>query len=138
MLKLYLRSGKAYIPTVARTTDGFFLEIEPVAVVDPGDAAALERELKARLAQGTPTVPTPTRDSFPKPVVLAHAGVKSWATFQKSALVWATDGAGPEVDYWGRLGPTNPQSPDVPAAQRMPATEAIARIVADVVAQARK
>jgi hypothetical protein len=137
MLKLYLRSGKAYIPTVAKTTDGFFLEVEPVAVVDPSDASTLERELASRLAQGTPTVPTPSRDNFPKPVVLTHAGVKSWATFQKKATVWAVDRVGEDVDYWGPLGPTNPEAPETPPAQRMSGTEAIARIVSDVVARGR-
>jgi hypothetical protein len=32
----------------------------------------------------------------------------------------------------------NPQAPEIPPAQRMTGKEAIARIVADVVAQARK
>src|SRR5688572_21248607 len=79
--QLYLRKGMAYVPTVAQTGAGFYTNIEPVAVVPVTDSGALENAIKIAMSKGNPIVPTPTRDAFPKPVVLEYAKVKSWSAF---------------------------------------------------------
>jgi len=38
---IYIRSGMAYIPVVAKTVAGFYLEVEPVEVVHLSDKLAL-------------------------------------------------------------------------------------------------
>src|SRR5882672_2271708 len=85
---VYLRNGIAFIPTVAQTDAGFFLDIDPVAVISATDAEALQDPIKQAMGRGNPKVPTPTRAAFPKPVVLKYAKVKSWSAFEKGCLNW--------------------------------------------------
>jgi hypothetical protein len=86
--QLYLRKGTAYVPTVAQTEAGFYMDIEPVAVVPVTDSWALENAVKVAMGKGNPIVPTPTRAAFPKPVVLVYAKVNSWSAFEKDAMNW--------------------------------------------------
>jgi hypothetical protein len=79
------------IPTKAETEDGFFIGVEPVAVVDAADSVAVVRAVVAALERGNPRIKTPARDAFPPPVVLPYAGVKSWKTFEKGAQTWGVD-----------------------------------------------
>lgn len=85
---IYLRKGTVYIPTVAKTEAGFFMDVEPVAVIERSDRTGIVDAIKATIANGNPIVQTPTRLTFPKPAVLSYANVKSWATFEKSAICW--------------------------------------------------
>jgi hypothetical protein len=85
---LYLRNGTAYVPTVARTEAGFFLDTDPVEVVPAVNTEALRDAVKQAIARGNPRVPTPTRAAFPKPVVLKYAKVKSWSAFEKGCSNW--------------------------------------------------
>jgi hypothetical protein len=85
---VYLRRGKVYVPTVAQTGAGFYLDIEPVEVVLACDSEAVRNAVQKALSRGNPPVPTPTRAAFPTPVVLRFANVKSWAAFQRGATNW--------------------------------------------------
>ena len=85
---LYLRKDTVYLPTVAETDAGFFLDIEPVEVAAAGDIDALQHAVKQAIGRGNPKVPTPTRGAFPKPVVLKYANVKSWSAFAQSSSNW--------------------------------------------------
>lgn len=85
---IYLRKGTVYVPTVAKTEAGFFVDVEPVAVIEGSDRARIADAIKKTIIKGNPTIETPTRLTFPKPVVLSYANVKSWATFEKSSLCW--------------------------------------------------
>jgi hypothetical protein len=85
---LYLRNGVAYVPTVAQTQAGFFIDIEPVEAVPASDAEALEGAIKQTLKRGNPRIPTPTRAAFPMPVVLKHAKVRSWSAFERNSTNW--------------------------------------------------
>lgn len=85
---VYLREGMAFIPTVAQTDAGFFLDVDPVGVVSATDAEALQHAIKQAIGRGNPKVPAPTRAAFPKPVVLRYAKLKSWTAFEKGCLNW--------------------------------------------------
>lgn len=85
---IYLRNRTAFIPTVAQTDAGFYLDVEPVEVVSAIDTEALQHAFKQAIARGNPKVPTPTRAAFPKPVVLRYAKVKSWSAFERGCLYW--------------------------------------------------
>jgi hypothetical protein len=85
MWHFYIRKGKAYVPTVAQTDAGFFLDIEPVTVLPADDREALVRAIVGVISAGNPTVAAPVRGAYPTPVVLQVAGVKTWSTFEKSA-----------------------------------------------------
>jgi hypothetical protein len=85
---IYLRNRTAFIPAVAQTDAGFFLDVDPVEVVSATDAEALQHAVKQAIGRGNPKVPTPTRAAFPKPVVLKYAKVKSWPAFETGCLYW--------------------------------------------------
>ena len=38
--------------------------------------------------RGNPKVPTPTRDTFPKPVVLKYAKARFWSEFERNTSYW--------------------------------------------------
>ena len=86
--QIYLRKDTAYLPTLGRTEAGFYCVIEPIAVVPVGDADAFLAAIKKTIARGNPTIPTPKRDSWPEPVILKYAKVKSWSAFEKEAWYW--------------------------------------------------
>lgn len=85
---VYLRNGIAFVPTVAQTDAGFYLDVDPVGVVSATDTQALQHAVKQAIGRGNPKVPTPTRAAFPKPVVLKYAKAKSWSVFEKGCLNW--------------------------------------------------
>jgi hypothetical protein len=88
LCKLYLRSGTVYLPTVARTEAGYYIDSEPVEAVSINDAEALRRAIKNSISKGNPVVPTPTRAASVEPVVLKYARVESWPAFEKGTLLW--------------------------------------------------
>lgn len=85
---LVLRKGKAFIPTMAQTEAGFYVGIEPVEVVDVSDRLGVEDAMLRAINRGNPVIPTPTRDSFPEPVLLKYANMKSLAAFERSSESW--------------------------------------------------
>jgi len=91
LMGCYLREGKVYVPVQAKTEAGFYMDIEPVEVAAVPDTEGLRRALLATYARGNPGVPTPARNERSRPVVLRHAGVKSWARFAHNADVWQMD-----------------------------------------------
>jgi hypothetical protein len=96
MWHVYFRAPCFLIPVVANTDAGFFLDIAPVEKVQRTDDRALVAALERVFRQGNPKVATPNRDTFPTPVVLGPAGVKSWTSFEKSAICWTITQDGDE------------------------------------------
>ncbi len=86
--QVYSRKGLVYVPTVARTEAGYYMDIDPVEVVPAKDTPSLERAIKKAISNGNPIVPTPSRAAFPEPVVLKYAGMKSWRAFENGASNW--------------------------------------------------
>src|SRR5262249_13007337 len=86
---IYVRRGIAYIPTTAQTEAGFFLDVEPGAVVAAAKSDLLQKAVTDAIRRGNPTVATPTRAAFPKPVVLRYADAKTWANFERDAQSWS-------------------------------------------------
>jgi hypothetical protein len=62
----YLRNGVVFLPTMAKTEGGYWLGVEPVDVQNVETVGALQTVLLAAIARGNPTVPTPTREDFPR------------------------------------------------------------------------
>lgn len=81
MWHVYVRKDTAFVPDVARTEAGFFLDVEPVRVAKLSDLQSLASAIEQAMIAGNPQVPTPTRAAFPKPVILKPAGVKNWNAF---------------------------------------------------------
>lgn len=81
MWHVYVRKGTAFVPNVAQTKAGFFLDVEPVRVARLDDPQSLASAIEQAMTAGNPRVPTPTRAAFPKPVILKPAGAKNWNAF---------------------------------------------------------
>jgi hypothetical protein len=82
------RCGKVFVPTMAQTEAGFFLGIEPVAVLDEKDLDAIESAIVSAVKKGNPKIPTPGREEYKADVLLKHSGVKSLSTFARLARTW--------------------------------------------------
>jgi hypothetical protein len=85
----YLRKGKAFVPTMAKTQAGYWMGIEPVDVQAVDSPEALQTLLLAAIKRGNPLIPTPTRDSCPRSVMECHCGLKSLSAFERTASCWA-------------------------------------------------
>lgn len=81
MWHVYVRKGTAFVPNVAQTEAGFFLDVEPVRVARVDDVRSLASAIEQAMVAGNPQAATPTRAAFPKPVILKPAGVKNWSAF---------------------------------------------------------
>jgi hypothetical protein len=85
---LYIAGEKLIVPTSAKAEAGFGIEVEPVFVALLADAACCSDAIAQTLERGNPSVPTPNWKTAPSPVVLRHAGVKSWSAFLRKARGW--------------------------------------------------
>jgi len=65
------------------------LAAEPVVVQRVENVETLQNLLLDALARGNPTVPTPARKSFPRPVMERSCGEKSYAAFERTATCWS-------------------------------------------------
>ena len=83
-----LRKGIVYIPTLGKVPGGPYRGMEPVAVVPVSNTAALRHALGEALTRGNPTVPRLLRANRPEPVMPKHAGVKTWAAFERGTSFW--------------------------------------------------
>jgi hypothetical protein len=86
-LNTYLRRGRVFIPTLGRVPKGPYRDIEPVTVVEVSDVDGLRQAFHETIARGHPPVGPYPRPN-PPPVVLNHAGVKSWGAFARGASPW--------------------------------------------------
>lgn len=83
---VYRYGGRLFVPTEARTTAGFWIEVEPVrdAPMDPGPLASALRDA---VTAGTATVPAPLAPNS-RPVMLDHVAARSYSEFARKARVW--------------------------------------------------
>ncbi len=84
---VYEFRGRFVVPTVARTEAGFWLEIEPVAVL-ACNLGALASALDSAREHGNPQIPTPKRSEYGPPVVCTEVGVRGWRAFEAEAQFW--------------------------------------------------
>lgn len=84
----YVRNGKAIIPTVAMTEEGFYLDIEPVSVVNLSDKQLLREKLLSAIESENRQIPTPERAEEPGSVVLEKVSVKRWDVFERQSVLF--------------------------------------------------
>jgi hypothetical protein len=135
LIHAYLRNGIVYVPTVAVREGGpVYTDVEPVAVVAAADSEGLRRALLDAFARGNAKVPRPA-GTWPDPVLLKHAGVKTWSAFARTAALWSIeeeDGIYQIVGYRKRQGGSWEQ--DAHQKIRFPPGAAIEAVVDCVVA----
>ena len=85
---IYLRKGLVIIPTSGSVHRGLHRDVEPVAAIAASDTDAVRQALHDAVARGNPPTPYYPRGTFPQPVVLKYAGVKSWSAFARGTLNW--------------------------------------------------
>jgi hypothetical protein len=85
----YVRNGIVYIPTQGMMDKGFYLDVEPVAVVPLSETKALHHAFAETIVRGNPKVPIPRPPNYPPPVILKYAGVKSWRSFARGTSTWS-------------------------------------------------
>lgn len=87
---VYVLGDKLIIPTSAKTTAGFYLEIDPVFSASKDDESGSSTAIASALARGNPALPTPDwkRGNKAVPVVLRHGGVNTWPAFVNKADCW--------------------------------------------------
>lgn len=93
-----VRKGKAYTCVAAQTEAGFYVDSEPVFVVDL-DTDEVLAALEKVIALGHPSVPTPTVEEMRKRqglIIPSAAGVSSWKKLAQGgasySIQWRKDG----------------------------------------------
>lgn len=86
---LYLRKGTLFLPTTALVEKGLLRDIEPVAVLPLSNTEDIRQAFHATIARGNPATPHYPPGSHPQPVILKHAGLKTWSTFAREAKSWS-------------------------------------------------
>jgi hypothetical protein len=84
-----LKNSIVYVPTVAKTEAGFYIDCEPVAVVPIASTGVLRQAFHDVMGRGNVIIPTPKRASYPHPVLLKYAGAKTWSAFARGASQWS-------------------------------------------------
>jgi hypothetical protein len=134
---VYVRQGIAYVPTVARAEAGFYLAIEPVAAVPATDVDAVQVAVQQAIGKGNPRIPTPSRATFPKSVILKEARVKSWSVFENGASLLTISRKGDRYKIQaGRKRPDAGWEPDPSQVELLPegaGVEAVAERVSSAV-----
>jgi hypothetical protein len=85
---IYLRKGMVIIPTSGSVHRGLHRDVEPVAAVAASDTDAVRRALLDTIARGNPLTAYYSRGTYPQPVVLKYAGVKTWSAFARGTSNW--------------------------------------------------
>lgn len=67
---------------------GAFLETDPVVVHEISDEQGIVRSIIEAIAKGNPIVPHPSRDAWPKSVLLKPAGVRSQVALERSSATF--------------------------------------------------
>jgi hypothetical protein len=100
---IFIGRDSVIIPTVARTTTGLFLDVEPVVAASISDSEMIRQAIKTRIEQGNPEVPNPSRDGY-EPVVCRYAGVKRWSSFIKKfdCIGFTRDDDEFQIEFTGR------------------------------------
>ncbi len=88
---------RVLIPTQSKMEGGAYLETDPVAVYEISDEQGIVRSIVQAIVMGNPSVPHPSRDAWPKSVLLKPAGVKSQVALERSSATWA---AGCDGKLW--------------------------------------
>jgi hypothetical protein len=90
------QTGEVIVPTVAQTEAGFWLDTEPVESADWNDPASVSEAVSNATGRSGRVIPTPSRQEFPKPVVLGHSKAKNLNDFERKfdqiSIVWLPDG----------------------------------------------
>ena len=97
-LVLWFHDGGVLLPTIAETSDGLTMEVDPVQRLE-ATLDGIGPALAAAVAATPQTISHPDPASWPRSAVQKAAGARSWRAFARTALavVLVKDPAGWEV-----------------------------------------
>jgi hypothetical protein len=99
---LYKRRGKLIIGAQGRTTAGVLIGVGPLLSIDETvDASSLGQILRDALERSRSPVPHPQPEAWPAitETFLREAGVKSWGTFVRGALLTTIESDGSAIVF---------------------------------------
>jgi hypothetical protein len=76
------KSGRVFVPTMAKTDAGFWLEVDPVEQAATSDVSSIAAALQRCASRENPAAQTPPRSGFPDWVVLKHANKRKIRDFE--------------------------------------------------------
>lgn len=80
------------MPTTFRTVDGFYVDRDPVLVIDRSDSSSLESAIRQVLCTAQLVIPTPDlRGRSQIPVAAAAVKEMSWRTFARVVKAWEVE-----------------------------------------------
>lgn len=88
---LHIESGRIMVPSISKTEAGFYIDCEPVEMVAANDALSINQAIRRTLDRGCTVVPTPSRDAFPKWVLLKYGNAKTPRELHRQYLIWSFD-----------------------------------------------
>lgn len=81
--------GILFVPTTGLVEKGLLRNMEPVSVVAISDTEGVRKALQTTISRGNPSTPHFSSGIYPAPIVLKHAGVRSWSAFSREAISWS-------------------------------------------------
>jgi hypothetical protein len=82
-----LHKGIVYLPTAQQAEVGYYISVDPVAMIKVGATAELRQSIGEMLVKDIPIVPTPPRDAKLNNILEA-AKLRSWQAFDREAEKW--------------------------------------------------
>jgi hypothetical protein len=79
---------RVLVPTQSKMEGSAYLATEPVTVHPISDEAGLAQTIIEAIRLGNPIVPHPSREAWPKSVLLKPAGVKSQVALERFGVSW--------------------------------------------------
>jgi len=76
---------------LAKTIDGLYITVEPIAVLPVGNTQGFSQVLHDMMLRGNPTIPRVDFRTYNEPGLLEATGLKSWTTFYRGNNVWSVD-----------------------------------------------
>jgi hypothetical protein len=90
LFSCYLRDGIVYVPTLPDANRALSTDIEAVAVVPLSNSKDVRRALLETIARKNVIIPDPDPKALrAPPLMLKHAGAKSWPEFFRNASTWS-------------------------------------------------
>ena len=90
MIKIYLyqKSQKVLIPTIAQTSQGFFIKIDPLQIYAVSQVETWQRLVAKRFMHSPAVVETPDEAQEPGSAILEALELNSWSEFEKEATLF--------------------------------------------------
>lgn len=113
LLRYYGYRDKLVLPAVVQAEEGFYMDVEPITVLDTADEEAVRRALSDAfndvLQNGNQTVPTPERwdTQQAQSPILNKLGLKRWLKFEAEATMYSVHTYPEKLDYYSTGVPLN-------------------------------